>query len=124
MYFAYWMVLAAAFLPYAATAYAKQGSADNHTPRLYAETLTGARRRADWAQRNHFEAFPTFAAGVIIASIAGAPHIVVNWLAGVFVALRVLYTFAYITDRATLRTILFILGSVCVLGLFVAAGFA
>ncbi len=124
MYFAYWMVLAAAFLPYAATAYAKRGSADNHTPRLYAETLSGARRRADWAQRNHFEAFPTFAAGVIIASIAGAPHMIVNWLAGIFVALRVLYTVAYITDRATLRTILFMLGSVCVLGLFVAAGFA
>jgi uncharacterized MAPEG superfamily protein len=124
MYFAYWMVLTAAFLPYAAAAYAKQGSADNNTPRLYAETLTGARRRADWAQRNHFEAFPTFAAGVIIASIAGAPHMIVNWLASVFVALRILYTFAYITDRATLRTALFMLGSVCVLGLFVAAGFA
>lgn len=124
MYFAYWMVLAAAFLPYAATAYAKRGSADNHTPRLYAETLTGARRRADWAQRNHFEAFPTFAAGVIIASIAGAPHMTIDWLAGIFVALRVIYTFAYITDRATLRSILFMLGSVCVLGLFVAAGFA
>jgi uncharacterized MAPEG superfamily protein len=124
MYFAYWMVLVAAFLPYAATAYAKQGSADNHTPRLYAETLTGARRRADWAQRNHFEAFPTFAAGVIIASIAGAPHMTIDWLAGIFVALRVIYTFAYITDRATLRSTLFILGSVCVLGLFVAAGFA
>jgi uncharacterized MAPEG superfamily protein len=124
MYFAYWMVLAAAFLPYAATAYAKQGSADNHTPRLFAETLTGTRQRADWAQRNHFEAFPTFAAGVIIASIAGTPHMTIDWLAGIFVGLRVLYTFAYITDRATLRSILFMLGSVCVLGLFVAAGFA
>jgi uncharacterized MAPEG superfamily protein len=124
MYFAYWMVLAAAFLPYAATAYAKQGSADNHTPRLFAETLTGTRQRADWAQRNHFEAFPTFAAGVIIASIAGAPHMTIDWLAGIFVGLRVLYTFAYITNRATLRSILFMLGSVCVLGLFVAAGFA
>jgi uncharacterized MAPEG superfamily protein len=61
---------------------------------------------------------------VIIASLAGAPHIVVNWLAGVFVALRVLYSFAYITDRAALRSILFILGAVCILGLFVAAGMA
>jgi uncharacterized MAPEG superfamily protein len=124
MYFAYWMVLAAAFLPYAATAYAKQGTADNHAPRLYAETLTGARRRADWAQQNHFEAFPLFAAAVIIASIAGAAHTTIDWLAGTFVGLRVLYTFAYITDRATLRTILFMLGAACVLGLFVAAGFA
>ena len=124
MYFAYWMVLVAAFLPYAATAYAKHGSADNHTPRLYVQTLTGPRQRADWAQRNHFEAFPTFAAAVIIASIAGVSHAIVNWLAGIFVALRIFYTFAYITDQATLRSILFILGSLCVLGLFVAAGLA
>jgi uncharacterized MAPEG superfamily protein len=124
MYFAYWMVLAAAFLPYACTAYAKGAAADNRAPRLYAETLTGARQRADWAQRNHFEIFPLFAAAVIIASVAGARHPLVDWLAGVFVALRILYSLAYITDRATLRSILFILGALCILGLFAAAGMA
>ena len=124
MYFAYWMVLAAAFLPYACAAYAKAGSRDNHTPRLYAESLSGGRRRADWAQRNHFEVFPIFAAAVIIASIAGTAHETVNLLAGIYVAARILYTFAYITDRATLRSILFITGSLCIAGLFVAAGMA
>jgi uncharacterized MAPEG superfamily protein len=124
MFFGYWMVLAAAFLPYACAGYAKAGSRDNHTPRLYAETLTGARRRADWAQRNHFEAFPTFAAAVIIASIAGAQHSTINLLAGIFVAARILYSFAYITDRATLRTLLFMVGALCIVGLFVAAGMA
>jgi len=124
MYFAYWMILAAAFLPYVCTAYAKQGAADNHAPRLFAETLTGPRQRADWAQRNHFEVFPLFAAAVIVASIAGVPHMTVDWLAGVFIALRILYSFAYITDRATLRSILFMLGALCILGLFVAAGMA
>ena len=124
MFFAYWMVLFAGFLPYAAASYAKAGGGDNHTPRLFAETLTGPRRRADWAQSNHFEAFPLFAAGVIIASISGVPHTTINWLAGIFAALRVLYTLAYITDRASLRSGLFILGALCVLGLFVSAGFA
>jgi uncharacterized MAPEG superfamily protein len=124
MYFAYWMILAGAFLPYACTAYAKRGTADNHAPRLYAETLTGPRQRADWAQRNHFEVFPLFAAAVIVASIAGAPHRTVDWLAGTFIGLRIFYSFAYITDRATLRSILFILGALCILGLFVTAGMA
>jgi len=124
MYFAYWMILAAAFLPYACTAYAKQGTADNHAPRLFAETLTGPRQRADWAQRNHFEVFPLFAAAVIVASIAGVPHVTVDWLASIFIALRILYSFAYITDRASLRSILFMLGALCILGLFVAAGMA
>lgn len=124
MYFAYWMVLAAALLPYACTAYAKGAGADNRAPRLYAETLTGPRQRADWAQRNHFEVFPLFAAAVIIASIAGVPHMVVDWLAALFVALRILYSLAYITDRATSRSLLFILGALCILGLFAAAGMA
>jgi uncharacterized MAPEG superfamily protein len=124
MYFAYWMVLAASFLPYACAAYAKAGSRDNHTPRLYAETLTGGRQRANWAQSNHFEAFPTFAAAVIIASIAGAPHSTVNLLAAIFVAARILYTLAYITNRATMRTLFFMVGALCVVGLFVAAAMA
>jgi len=124
MYFAYWMVLAAAFLPYGCTAYAKSAGGDNHAPRLHAETLTGARQRADWAQRNHFEIFPLFAVAVIIASIAGVPHLTVSWLAGVFVALRILYSLAYITDRAALRSILFILGALCIVGLFAAASMA
>lgn len=124
MYFAYWMVLAAAFLPYFCTAYAKGAGVDNHAPRLYLQSLTGPRQRADWAQRNHFEIFPLFAAAIIIASIAGTSHMTVDWLAGIFVALRVLYSIAYITDRATLRSILFILGALCIVGLFVAAGMA
>ncbi len=124
MYFAYWMVLVAAFLPYACAGYAKAGSRDNHAPRLFAETLTGARRRADWAQRNHFEAFPLFAAAVIIASIAGASHATVSWLAGIFILVRIAYTFAYITDRATMRSLLFMAGAACIVGLFVAAGMA
>src|SRR5271166_3669647 len=105
MFFAYWMVLAAALLPYVTTAIAKSGgaSADNRAPRLAAERLTGSRQRADWAHRNHFETFPAFAAGVIIASLANVPHDTINALAGAFVALRILYTFAYMSDRATLR---------------------
>ena len=124
MFFAYWMILAAALVPYAAASYAKAGGSDNRAPRLHAETLTGARRRADWAQRNHFEIFPLFAAAVIIAGITGAPHATMNWLAGGFVLSRILYTLAYVTDRATLRSILFMLGGACVIGLFVDAGLA
>lgn len=124
MFFAYWMVLVAAFLPYAATIYAKRGDVDNHAPRQYAGTLTGARQRADWAQQNGFESFPAFAAAVIIAAQVGVAHPIMNWLTGAYVALRIVYNFAYITDRATLRSIVFSTGAACVLGLFVAAGLA
>lgn len=125
MLFAYWMVLIAALLPYSIVAFAKSAPGyDNHAPRAYLATLTGAKRRAEWAHQNHFEAFPPFAAGVVIASLAGVPHPVLNALAGGFVAARILYTAVYLADRAALRSMLFMIGLFCVIGLFVAAAFA
>ena len=126
MTLAYWMVLAAAFVPYMATAYAKfsGGGAktyDNRAPRVQMESLPPQRRRAHWAQLNSFEAFPPFAAGVIIAHLAGAPQIWIDALAASFVGLRVIYTLFYIYDRPTARSVVWFAGLFCVVGLFVAA---
>lgn len=126
MTFAYWMVLAAAFLPYVGTGYAKFSDGggktyDNHAPRAQAETLPPRRRRAYWAQLNGFEAFPAFAAGVIIAHLAGGPQTWIDALAAAFVALRVVYTLLYIHDRPTARSLVWSAGLLCVLGLFLAA---
>ncbi len=125
MLFAYWMVFVAGLLPYATVVFANSGpDFDNHAPRLYLDRQTGMKARADWAHRNHFEAFPPFAAAVIIASLAGAPHPWLNGLAGTFIAARILYTVAYLTDRAALRSALFMIGMLCVIGLFVSPAFA
>jgi uncharacterized MAPEG superfamily protein len=48
----------------------------------------------------------------------------VNWIAGVFVLARALYSIAYITDRATMRSLLFMVAALCIVGLFVSAGMA
>src|SRR5437879_1333328 len=125
MPFAYWMVLAAVLLPYVTVVWAKTGPGfDNRAPRPFLDQQTGLKARADWAHRNHFEAFGPFAAAVIIASVSGASRDWLNGLAGVFVALRVLYTIAYLTDRPMMRSILFMAGMACVIGLFVSAAFA
>lgn len=126
---AYWMVLAAALLPYAGTGYAKFADGggrtyDNHAPRLQMETLPPARRRAHWAQLNGFEAFPAFAAAVIIAHLASAPQAWIDALAAVFVAARVLYTGFYIYDKATARSLAWAAGLLCVVALFVSAALA
>ena len=121
MTFAYWMVLAAGLLPYFAVVLAKSGGVDNRAPRQSLAKLTGWRQRADWAQRNHFEAFPLFAAAVIIAELARVPQSRIDLLAGLFIGLRLLYTAMYILDRASLRTIVWALGLMAVLGLFVLA---
>jgi uncharacterized MAPEG superfamily protein len=129
MTLAYWMVLAAALLPYLGTAYAKfsEGGArtyDNHAPRAQLETLPPKRRRGHWAQLNGFEAFPAFAAAVIIAHLAGTPQARIDVLACTFVAARLLYTACYIHDKPTARSLVWAVGLLCVIGLFVAAALA
>jgi uncharacterized MAPEG superfamily protein len=116
----YWMVLAAGILPYVSIVVAKWGrDYDNAAPRVGLERLGGLRQRAYWAHLNGFEAFPLFAAAVIIAHLAHAPQ---QWLDGLalgFVLLRVVYTFCYIYDKPTLRSLAWAAAFLCVIGLFI-----
>ncbi len=120
MHISYWMVLAATFLPIACAGLAKsQASYDNADPRGYLGELKGWRARANAAQNNHFEAFPTFAAGVIIAQMKGTPQHMIDLLAVLFVVIRTAYTGAYVAGVATVRSLLFTAGFACVVALFV-----
>ena len=123
---AHWMVLVAALLPlvFAGAAKAGGGRFDNARPREWLERQEGWPRRAHWAQLNSHEALPPFVAAVIIAHLAGAVQDTINLLAGLFILARVLYGYCYITDRSTARSMAWLLGLGCVIGLFVAAGLA
>jgi uncharacterized MAPEG superfamily protein len=123
MTLAYWCVLIAAILPYVWAGVAKYplGAYDNRNPRDYLEKLSGRPKRAHWAQLNAWEAFAPFAAAVIIAHLAKADQAVVNALAMAFIAARVLHGLFYIADQATLRSLAWTAGFVCVIGLFVTA---
>jgi uncharacterized MAPEG superfamily protein len=122
MNFAYWCVLAAALLPYATVAIAKrQRGYDNRSPREWAARLEGRAKRAVAAHQNHFEAFPAFAAGVIIAQICAAPQHSIDVIAGTFIALRVAYTAAYLADRHLLRSLIWMGGLACTIALFAIA---
>lgn len=119
---AYWCVLIAAYLPLAWTAIAKFGGGgrdfDNKRPREILEQTTGFRKRAHWAQQNSFEAFPAFAAAVIIAHLAHAPQARIDWLAIGFLGARVIYGILYLADLATLRSIAWMAGVACIVALF------
>jgi uncharacterized MAPEG superfamily protein len=122
MTFAYWCVLAAALIPFLTVIPAKAAKDfDNHAPRLWEERRTGWRARGYWAHLNAFEAFPPFAAAVIIAHLAHGPQGRINLLAGIFIAARVAYSACYYADLATLRSVVWFLGFSCVVGLFVIA---
>ncbi|MCL4779601.1 MAG: MAPEG family protein [Gammaproteobacteria bacterium] len=120
---AYWCVLVAILMPIVWAGIAKAGARgfDNARPREYLATLDGWRQRANWAQANHYESFPGFAAGVVIAHVAGAAQPTIDLLALGYVLARVLYGIFYITDRSTLRSLVWVAGLGCIIGLFVAA---
>lgn len=122
MTIAYWCVLIAALLPYLWVGVAKsERGYDNAAPRAYLDARKGFRQRAHWAQLNSYEAFPPFAAAVIIAHLAAAPQHLVDGLAVAFVLARLAYGVAYIGDRPTLRSLVWTVGMGCVIALFVVA---
>lgn len=122
MTFALWMILVAAMLPLVTTGIAKAGGSgyDNRAPRTWEAGLTGWRARASWAHRNHIEAFAPFAAAVLVATVVHAPQGAVDGLAAGFVVARVGYTAAYMGDQAAVRSGLWFVGLLCVIGLFCA----
>lgn len=126
MIIAFWCVLIGAFMPILFTGIAKFTGPrklwlkENHSPREFLETVEGVQKRAHYAQLNGFEAFPPFAAGVIIAYLAGAATGIINFLAVAWVLFRLVYGWCYLTDRATLRSIIWAVAALCVVGLFVA----
>lgn len=124
MNLAYWCVLIAGMMPILTIAIAKgRRGYDNANPRPWLDKQQGLPRRADYAHRNHFEAFPFFAAAVIIAEQLHVTQSSIDALAVAFIATRIVYTFFYLTDRATLRTAAFTIGYGCVIGLFLLAAY-
>ena len=123
MTIAYWCVLIAAVMPYLLTGYAKATGRgfDNRTPRDWQSRLEGRSARAHWAHLNAFEAFPFFAAAVIIAHLAGAEQSMVDMLAVGFIIARVIYSILYIAGAATLRSVVWVLGFFATIALFVIA---
>jgi uncharacterized MAPEG superfamily protein len=123
MTLAYWCVLVAGFLPYVATLTAKIGGErfDNANPRDWLSAQSGFRKRANAAQLNSFEAFPLFAAAVIVAHLAGAPQGRIDLLAVTFVIARLFYLGFYLADIHVLRSLAWFVGIGSAAALFFAA---
>ena len=75
-------------------------------------------------QLNSYEAFPAFAAAVIIAHLCAVSQDTINLLALSFIGARILYGIAYLADKATLRSLVWGVGFACVIALFVFSAMA
>jgi uncharacterized MAPEG superfamily protein len=119
---AIWCILAAGLLPYLATLVAKSRPGfDNTNPRAWLQKQDGFRQRANNAQLNSFEAFPLFAAAVIIGTYLQVARHSLDELAVGFVVARVLYIVCYIANWAALRSLVWFAGMFCCVAIFVAA---
>lgn len=120
---AFWCVLAAGLLPIVWVGFAKitGGRYDNRAPRQFLAGVSGRAQRAHWAEQNSYEAFPLFAAGVLVAHLAGAAQPTVDALAMLFVAARIAHGICYIADLATLRSLVWVIGFGASIALFVVA---
>ena len=124
MSIAYWCILISAALPYAWVFLAK-GSApgyNNKDPRGWLAKQDNYRvRNANGAHLNAFEAFPAFAAGVLMAQIAAVDPGRISMLAIGFVVFRVLHGLFYLAGSHGIRSLAWMGGFACVLGLMLSA---
>ena len=121
---AYWCIVVAALLPYAWIVIAKRSGErfNNRDPRPWlARQENPLVQRANAAHLNAFEAFAPFAAGVLMAQLAGVPAGLVQALALAFVGLRILHGVFYLTAMHWLRSLAWAGGFACVAWLMVSA---
>ena len=124
MSIAFWCVLAAGLLPFVAIGIAKVDKSylrHNDQPREWEARLQGKQARAHAAHLNSFEAFPLFAAGVLIATYNQAPQATVDGLALAFIVARLAYIACYVGNLATLRSLVWMAALGVNIALFVVA---
>jgi uncharacterized MAPEG superfamily protein len=93
-------------------------SFDNAKPRDPAFYDDPLRARAWGAHQNGLEAFPFFAAAVLLAEFRDAPQNLTNELALLFVIVRLAYVLTHVGNRPTLRSILWVIGFAINAGIF------
>ncbi len=114
--------IAGVVVPFLFTIYAKASKDfDNARPRDYMARLDGARQRAHWAVQNGYETYPLYVAAVLLAERAAVVQSTVNLLAAGYIACRLVYGLMYVMDKATPRSLVWIMSMICIVMLFVKA---
>ncbi len=115
----FWCIFISALLiflakaPVAKAMQQESGVYDNRLPRNQQARLRGFGARALAAHLNSFEAFPLFAAGVLMAHVSQTQGALVDGLAVLFVISRVLYLLCYWADWHWQRSLVWGVGLLC-----------
>jgi uncharacterized MAPEG superfamily protein len=91
---------------------------DNANPRDPRFYTAGLRARSQGAHQNGYEAFPFFAASVILAEMRAVPQGTVDSFAVAFILARIAYVLLYLGDRPSLRSAVWFIALLCNLAIF------
>lgn len=112
------------YLPFLVVAYARlqaPGGYDQSAPR--AMELPAYAQRANWAHQNAFESFIIFAVAALMAYVtgehSGQESMTVAYGAIAYLIARLLYPVAYILDIPIMRSLMFGMGNIGIITLFV-----
>lgn len=127
MTIAIFTILLAALMPIVCAGIAKygmfskhprDGGFDNRNPRDWLAKQEGYRKWANAAQQNCWEALPFFASAVIVNHILGGAGITANLLAVVFIVLRVMFVYLYVTGKQAIRSLVWVMALAVNIALF------
>jgi len=124
MLIAYGCIIVAACLPYLWAVLAKTSAPgyNNKDPRGWVARQESYRvRNAYAAHLNAFEAFPAFAAAVLMAQYAQVDAQHVAWLSMAFIAFRILHGIFYLAALQALRSLAWLGGFASVIALMLLA---
>lgn len=119
MTIAFWCVFVAAMLPYVPFQFVR--GLDARNTRAGVKELSGLSARAHAAHLNAFEAFPPFAAAVVISHLALGANVWSNILATLFIVARLAHMGYYLADRQPPRSAAFSIGVLLIIAIFVHA---
>ncbi len=96
----------------------EDGRYDDERPHDPAFHRDGLRERAMGAHQSGIEAFPFFAAAVLLAEFRSAPQNLINELSMLFLVVRTAYVLTYVGNRPALRSILWAIGFLITVAIF------
>jgi uncharacterized MAPEG superfamily protein len=108
------------YLPFFAVGYARFAVGyDKSAPRTMLSKLPPYAQRATWAHENAFESMILYAPAAIMAYITGQQSVVAFGAGVVYLMARSLYPVFYILDIPLLRSLMFAVGNLSIVTLYV-----
>ncbi len=111
------------YLPYIVVAYGRFTTTgyDAAAPRSNTDKLPDYAKRANWAHQNSFESFSIFSIAVLTAYVTQQFSITVVYAVIAYLIARLIYSVAYILAIPVLRSLMFGIGNIGIIILFVSS---